>query len=151
MKDKLESKLAPEWQSGWEIMNLCTAKHVNLGKLKNSSCSQWNHVFNRKEKREDMSRGEDESRREEGRGTVRTGTALPWSCASDPSPKPFRHKQIQQNKLQTGAAAADITHLKHSLQGRTDKQQQHRATNAHTSQPPASSLHPELASSRATL
>lgn len=121
-----------------------------LGKLKNSPCSQWNHVCSR-EKGEDMRRGEEERRREEGRGTVRTGTALPWSCVSDPSPKSFRHKQIQQNKLQTSAAAAGKTHLKHSLQGRTDKRQ-HRATNAHnTGQPPASNLYPELASSRATL
>lgn len=35
-----------------------------LGKLKNSPCSQWNHVYNR-EKREDVRRGEEERRREE--------------------------------------------------------------------------------------
>lgn len=40
------------------------------------------------------------------------GTALPRSCGSNPSPKSFRRKQLQRNKLRTGAASAIKTPLK---------------------------------------
>lgn len=82
------------------------------------------------------------------------GPALPCSRVSNPSPKSFRRKQKQQNKLQSGAAAAIKKNPTKTVYRAGKKKKQATtlcnkyAQRAYTT---ASNICPELASSCATL